>query len=143
MTIARRNPAARAFTLIELVAVIVVLTVLSGIAIPKYFDYVETGKEKITRDTLNVVRTAVSRFHATSSGDGAAAYPTLAQMQTLGTVLAEAIPANPYNNSATIALATWNAAAPPASGTAGWNYDPAEGRFWANSSTAGVNESQW
>jgi prepilin-type N-terminal cleavage/methylation domain-containing protein len=154
MTIVRRrNPVARAFTLIELVAVIVVLTILSGIAIPKYFDYAAKGKEKITRDTLNVVRSAVDRFHANSAatnaattnsaGNGAAAYPTLAQMQTLGAVLQEPIPANPYNNSATIALSTWNTGSPPVAGTAGWNYDPTVGRFWANSNTAGINENQW
>jgi hypothetical protein len=49
------------------------------------------------------------------------------------------VPANPYNNSATIAAATW-ATTPPISGVNGWNYDATAGRFWANSTTTGVNE---
>ena len=40
----RRNPVARAFTLIELIAVIVVLAILAGVAIPKYFDYAQNAK---------------------------------------------------------------------------------------------------
>jgi hypothetical protein len=62
------------------------------------------------------------------------------QLQTLGTVMQEPIPANPYNNDATIAAAAW-AATPPVSGTNGYNYDAATGRFWLNSST--VSENTW
>jgi hypothetical protein len=63
-------------------------------------------------------------------------------MQTFGAtgVMQEAIPANPYNGDATMAQATW-AATPPVSGTNGWNYDAASGKFWPNSST--VSENTW
>jgi hypothetical protein len=60
-------------------------------------------------------------------------------MQTVGTVLQEPMPANPYNNDATIAAATYSAANPPVSGTNGWNYDAASGKFWCNSSTSSAN----
>ncbi|MEI7658649.1 MAG: hypothetical protein WCK33_11350, partial [Phycisphaerae bacterium] len=78
-------------------------------------------------------------FYSNSAISGTVAYPTLVQMQTVGTVVTEAVPANPYNNSATIAAATW-ATTPPISGVNGWNYDATAGRFWANSTTTGVNE---
>src|SRR5205809_925843 len=123
-----RRPIARAFTLIELIAVIVVLAILSGVAIPKYFDYAVKAKESSAKGILGGVRSAVANFYANSVvNTGAAAYPTLVQMQTTGTVMQEVMPPNPYNNSAAIAAAVW-AAAPPVSGANGWNYDAAAGK---------------
>lgn len=134
----------RAFTLIELIVVIVVLAILSGVAIPRYFDYAARARESACKGTLGAVRAAIANFYANqivTSGSGT--YPTLVNIQTLGTVMQEPIPANPYNNSATIAAATYSSSAPPVSGNAGWNYDAANGRFWANSATSGVAENTW
>jgi prepilin-type N-terminal cleavage/methylation domain-containing protein len=143
MVIARRNPVARAFTLIELIAVIVVLAILSGIAIPKYFDYASQARASSCKGTLGGVRSAIGNFYAKSSLTGTAAYPTLANLTdytgSVNSVMQEPIAANPYNNLATVQAATWNAATPPVSGTAGWNYDATAGKFWANSNTAGEN----
>jgi len=131
-----------AFTLIELIAVIAVLAVLSVVAVPKYLDYSARARESACRGVLGNVRTAIANFYANSAISGTAAYPTLVQMQTNGTVLQDVVPANPYNNSATIAAAVW-ATTPPTSGSAGWNYDAAAGKFWANSNTTGVTENTW
>ncbi len=142
MTIARRLPA-RAFTLIELIAVIVVLAILAGIAIPKYFDYAAAAKASSAKGTLGNTRSAIQNYYQNqivSTGTGS--YPTLTQMQTLGTVMQEALPLNPYNSSNAIAAATW-AATPPVTGAQGWNYDAASGHFWANSTTTGINEHLW
>lgn len=130
------------FTLVELIAVIVVLAVLSIVAVPKYMDYSSRARESATRGVLGNVRTAIANFQANSAASGAAAFPTLTQLQTPGTVLNDAVPANPYNNNATVAAAVW-ASTPPTSGTAGWNYDAALGRFWANTNTTGVGENSW
>ncbi|MCX5688428.1 MAG: prepilin-type N-terminal cleavage/methylation domain-containing protein [Planctomycetota bacterium] len=132
------NVLARAFTLVELVAVIVVLAILAGVAIPKYIDYSASAKVSATKGILGGARSAIANFYANSAVSGTPAYPTLVQMQTLGTVLQEAVPANPYNNSATIAAATWSSTA-PTSGSNGWNYDASTGRFWANSNNVGEN----
>jgi prepilin-type N-terminal cleavage/methylation domain-containing protein len=142
MTAFRRTPVARAFTLIELIAVIIVLAILSGIAIPKYIDYAAKAKESSVKGTLGATRSAIANFYANSALTSTAAWPTLVQMQTFGAtgVMQEAIPANPYNSSTTMAQATW-AATPPVSGVNGWNYDAASGKFWANSST--VSENTW
>jgi prepilin-type N-terminal cleavage/methylation domain-containing protein len=137
-TVVRRSPVSKAFTLIELIVVIVVLAILSGIAIPKYIDYTANAKASATKGALGGARSAIANFYANAAANGTPAFPTLTQMQTLGTVMQEALPPNPYNNSATIAAATW-AATPPVSGANGWNYDAATGRFWANSNTVGEN----
>jgi general secretion pathway protein G len=140
---ARRLPA-RAFTLIELIAVIIVLAILSGIAIPKYIDYTTRAKESSVKGTLGGVRSAIASFYANSAlNNPVPVYPTLVQVQTFGAagVMQEAIPANPYVVGATntdIAAAVW-AAAPPVAGVNGWNYDAAAGKFWANSNTVGEN----
>lgn len=132
----------RAFTLVELIVIIVVLAILSGVAIPKYIDYTTRAKESTARATLGAVRTAIANFYANSALTGTPAYPTLVQLQTTGTVMQEAISANPYNNASTIGAATW-AATPPVTGSFGYNYDVASGRFWLNSTTTGVNEHLW
>jgi Tfp pilus assembly protein PilE len=137
-----RNARNRAFTLVELIVIIVVLAILSGVAIPKYIDYTTRAKESSARGTLGAVRTAIANFYANSALTGTPAYPTLVQMQTLGTVMQEPLPANPYNNASTIGAATW-AATPPVSGAFGYNYDAASGRFWLNSNTTGVTENTW
>jgi prepilin-type N-terminal cleavage/methylation domain-containing protein len=136
----RQNKNRRGFTLIELIAVIVVLAILGGVALPKFFDYSSDAKEAACKGTLGGVRAGVANFYANEAIGGTAAYPTLLEMQTNGTVMQEAIPENPYNNDANVQAATWNAADPPVSGTAGWNYDVAAGKFWANSDGSDENE---
>jgi len=143
----RRNPVARAFTLIELIAVIVVLAILSGIAIPKYFDYSDKAKASACKGTLGAVRSAIANHYMKEQlNTGTATYPTLQDLKTVGTVMQEPMPANPYNNSNEVQAGTWTAPTsqnpnPPqsVSGTHGWNYDATLGRFWANSSVAGEN----
>jgi prepilin-type N-terminal cleavage/methylation domain-containing protein len=130
----------RGFTLIELIAVIVVLAILAGVALPKYFDYAAQAKESACKGVLGGVRAGIANFYANEAINGTAAYPTLAELQTLGTVMQEPIPENPYNGDNTISAANWNAANPPVNGNNGWNYDAGAGKFWANSDTVGENE---
>jgi prepilin-type N-terminal cleavage/methylation domain-containing protein len=130
----------KGFTLIELIAVIVVLAILAGVALPKYFDYAAQAKESACKGVLGGVRAGIANFYANEAINGTAAYPTLAELQTLGTVMQEPIPENPYNGDSTISSANWNAANPPVNGNNGWNYDASAGKFWANSDTVGENE---
>ncbi len=135
----------KAFTLVELIAVIVVLAILSAVAIPKYFDYSAKAKESAVKGTLGAVRSAIANFYANAAVNGTAAFPTLVQIQTSGTVMQEDMPTNPYKStpSNVIAAAVYSASAPPVSGTNGWNYDASAGKFWANSNTTGVAENAW
>jgi general secretion pathway protein G len=138
------NARVRAFTLIELIAVIIVLAILSGIAIPRYIDASTRAREAAAKHTLGTVRSAIATFYNNGAINGAPAWPTLAQMQTFGAtgVLKEPLPVNPYNHSSAIRAATWSAM-PPVGGPEGYAYDPTTGKFWLNSTTAGVNEHLW
>lgn len=142
-----RSNGRRAFTLIELIAVIVVLAILAGVALPRYFNYAAQARESATKGTLGGVRAGIANFLANQALAGTAAYPTLAELNTLGTVMQEAIPENPYNSDATVIAATAaEAAARTADGTSGWRYyvdnttNPPEFTFYANTDTTGEND---
>lgn len=138
-----RSRFAPAFTLIELIAVIIVLAILAGVAVPRYFDYTDRARSSALVGTVGNVRSAIANFYANASVTGTPAFPTLVQLTTAGTVLQDAFPNNPYNNFNTVTAATlteWNART--VTGTAGWRYyvdnatnPPAYG-FYANSTTA-------
>ncbi|MFM9957161.1 MAG: type IV pilin protein [Phycisphaerales bacterium] len=138
----------RGFTLVELIAVIVVLAILSGIAVPKYIDYSARAKSAALQGALGGIRTGVAQYFADQSVSGTALYPTLTQLTTVGTVMQEQIPANPYNGLSSVnsATATEAAAATRTVGTgtsaSGWRFyvdnslsTPAA-VFYANSSDA-------
>src|SRR5688572_14192156 len=97
------------FTLIELIAVIVVLAILAGVALPKYFDYSAQARASSCKGTLGGVRSGVANFYMNTGLTGLERYPTYAELNTLGTVMQEPLPQNPYNNSAAVrdADGTW------------------------------------
>lgn len=139
---AHRGTVARAFTLIELIAVMVVLAILAGVAVPKFFDYSDRAKTSAVQGTVGSVRSGLANFFANATVSGSPAYPTLAELQTLGTVMQETMPRNPYNNFNSVEAATaaeWTART--VTGTSGWKYyvdnsaTPPICGFYANSSS--------
>ena len=141
----------RAFTLIELIAVIVVLAILAGVALPKYFDYSAQAKLASVKGALGGVRAGLANFYANAALGGTPAYPTLVQLTDGSTMLAE-IPDNPYNSSNAVVAATSGEAATgtrTVGGAQGWRYyvdnaaSPPEATFYANTDTASVSENDF
>jgi len=74
--VVRKAKGRRAFTLVELLVVIVVLAVLAAIVLPKFMDSSRRSKESALRSDLKLLRNAIALFH-TDTG----AYPkTLADL---------------------------------------------------------------
>ncbi len=139
------STARRAFSLIELIAVMVVLAILAGVAAPRFFNYSDQAKTSSLQGTLGGVRSGIASFYANSSFNGTPAYPTFAELTTLGTVMQEAIPANPYSSLTAVRQVTnRNQALNRQTGQTtqyGWNYfvdntsSPPLAIFWANSTS--------
>ena len=64
MTIVSRLHAA--FTLIELVVVMAIVSMLVALAAPRYFHSVERSKETVLRQDLTVMRDAIDKFYSDS-----------------------------------------------------------------------------
>ncbi len=139
-TVPRRNNRS-AFTLVELVIVIVVLGILAAVAVPKFFDFTTDAKSAACKGALGSVRSAVSSFYAdqaTPAGGSFPEYPSLAEVNTAGTVMESAIPDNPYSTSATknTVIAGTTLGTPVTIGArGGWCYKESTGEFWADTAS--------
>lgn len=116
--------AQRAFTLVELLVVIVMLGILAAIAVPRFSSATDDARSASTQSTLAGVRSAVAtyRMNAVISGDDP--FPSLAVL-TGGTVVKFDIPANPYTGVFGVQLVNSTQAnnrTVVSSSSAGWNY---------------------
>jgi general secretion pathway protein G len=122
----------RAFSLVELVVVVLIVGILAAVAAPRMFNTSNNAKESAAKASLSVVRNAIELYNSETG-----AYP--ASGATLPTDLQKYIkgpfPNSPYTNTATIA----EGAAATGSGEA-WVYDKATGNFYVNDKT---NFGKW
>jgi MSHA pilin protein MshA len=132
----------KGFTLIELVIIIVILGILAAVAIPRYQDMSAQAREAAARGSLGNVRSAITIYYANQAvTTGIATWPTLVQLETANTVLAQTMPRNPYQ---TIANAPDSVVTGVTKGVivgtrGGWAYNATTGEIWLNTSTVGEN----
>ncbi len=139
-----------AFTLIEILIVVVIMAVLAATIIPQFSTSVDDSKSSALKFNLHTLRQqvdqykiqhnqaipntitagALPQFSGTTDATGAtgsgASFP-------LGPYV-NVMPNNPYDNKATISSTTGTIAAPPAASTAagGWLYNTTTGDIFAN-----------
>ena len=53
-----------AFTLIELLVVLAIIAVLATLALPRYFQQIETAKETVLAENLRLTRETIDKFYA-------------------------------------------------------------------------------
>lgn len=136
-----------AFTLVEILIVVVILAILAAAVIPQFTDSTTDANNSTTVFNLSALRSQIALYKAQHSGTN----PTLAGLVTqlttkttqsggangtLGPYL-QAIPGNPSTpangNNEIVAVATAGTApAAVIAGNKGWLYDATTGNIYAN-----------
>jgi prepilin-type N-terminal cleavage/methylation domain-containing protein len=119
-------------TLIELIAVIVILGVIAAIAVPIIGNQIEKSRENSALQNLQIVQNALERY----AGDHNGQYPASDLKTNLASYINGGIPSNPWggpdlsynysasNNTYTIEYDSDNSGTPAHKATAGSNQAP-------------------
>jgi general secretion pathway protein G len=122
-----------AFSLVELVVVVLIIGILAAVAAPRMFDTASDARDSATRASLGILRDAVE-LHRAQNGT----YPTVANITTalrpfikgpFPRVQTTKVPT--ANQTATVIGSTADPIAPVA-GTAGWVYNETNGDIAVN-----------
>ena len=124
----------RAFTLVEILIVVVILGILAAIATPQFVRATESASETTALDQLGKIRRALAVYYVTYNQ-----YPTVtAGDGTWGEILSQRMlrepPINPWvlgSARRAIVVRSTPDTAFPASATYGWIYDETSGQVWA------------
>lgn len=136
--------AAAAFTFLEIMVVVVMIGILAAVVVPTFSGVTDDAKSSATQGVLGGVRSSIAGFRAKAVLAGTSPYPTLVQLTTIGTVVQDPLPANPFSKISgvqSVSKAQADARAVVNTSTYGWNYyvdntaDPASAVFYCNSST--------
>lgn len=119
------------FTLVELVIVVLVLGIITAVAAPKMFDTANDARDSASRQSLNVVRSAIELHRADLGSYPAAASITTALLPYLqGSFPAPQVGTNAGN--ASVAPSTQSPITTAEAGADGWAYNVTTGELRIN-----------
>ncbi len=134
-----RSNSQSGFTLIELVIVIVILGILTGIAVPTYVGMSNEAKESSAKGAVGSIRSAIGINYSKSAltTGGTPVYPAALD----GTLFSSAkVPTNPVNSLATVQV--WDGVA-AADNATGWQYQSSTGKARLNSTGNDSGGAAW
>ena len=132
----------KGFTLIELIIIIVVLGILASVAIPRYRSIVAESREASCKGMLGGFRSGISIYYGNAAATtGTAAWPPIDSVRTIGVVMEQDIPDNPYQPDAPDSIVTGVTKGTIVGTRGGWAYLASTGEIWAN--TDGSGENNW
>ena len=116
----------RAFSLVELAVVVLIIGILTAVAVPKMFNTSTKAKESAAKASLSVVRNAIEMYQAEKGKypGSAAALPA-----DLANYIKGQFPKSPYTGTSTIVDGTAQDTSEP---VAAWVYDKNTGNFYVN-----------
>ncbi len=116
----------RAFTLVEILIVVIILGVLAAIVVPQFNVATQDAQTSAVETQLQTIRGQLELFRAQNNGVN----PAMTNWDDMvnGNFLVDA-PTNPRNNSSTIVAGT---AYTDGGATDGWIWDSATGRIYAS-----------
>jgi len=119
-----------AFTLVELVMIMVVIGLLAAIIVPRYATQRENAKKAVTQANLETLRTAINLYYAKNGSypDG----PTFNTLMTTGTnpYLAEIPPDGFSLANSPSAIIVSSSPTCPCGSDGGWCYDAIGGKIY-------------
>jgi len=133
-----------AFTLIEVLIVVVIMAVLAATVIPQFASSTQDAQESTSKFNLHMLKSQIELYKAHHLGKAPAlADGTIAGLTSTtkadGTVGAgdafpfgpyvDSIPENPLVGNSTVVAGT---GATVVAGGAGWQYNPSNGKIWSN-----------
>ncbi|USN98752.1 MAG: type II secretion system protein [Phycisphaeraceae bacterium] len=132
-----------AFSLLELMIVVMILGILAAVVVPRFAGATDDARSSATEATVASVRASIAAFRTRAVMQGVDPFPTLEQLNTPGVVMTQAAPANPFTGASGIQAVSASQAQDRAvanDGSIGWNYyvdnsaDPPVFVFYANCS---------
>lgn len=134
-----------AFTFIEIAVVIIIIGILAAMVVPKFGALTDDAKTSATQGAVGGVRASIAGFRSARLLAGGNPFPTLTELTTVGTVVENPIPANPFTGvSGVQSVSSASATARSVSNTTryGWNYfvdnssSPPKAIFYPNCTNA-------
>ena len=138
-----------AFTLIEVLIVVIIMAVLAATIIPQFSESTSDAKDSQVKFNLHTIRSQIEMYKAHHLNE----VPSLANFVTqmtdksdingtqtgellYGPYVQGSLPENPFTNTNTIVAVAAEGTEPTAivAGGAGWQYDESTGDFYPNNS---------